>query len=382
MWLIILALVLSLAILSVVYLCSRFGRLSIIRDFSSESKLKRRCLSFAVFACMGLILYLCMGVTNTIICILHLTMFWLICDLANIIIGKIKGKAETATDTGRYNLVGFIAVSLTVVYLLTGYYFAVHVYETNYIIGSEKVEEDAPIRIAMFSDSHVGAVFDGDKLQEYCDTISCANPDVLVIVGDFIDDGTTKEDMIKSCRAVGSVKTKYGTYYVFGNHDKGYFASSRGYSGDDLKAELKKNGVIILEDESVLVDDRFYIIGRQDAGEKEINALTSRMDMPSLVSNLDKDKYMIVLDHQPTDYDNEAAAGVDLVLSGHTHGGQMLPVTKVGEWAGINDRTYGHEKRGNTEFIVSSGIGDWEILFKTGCISEYVVVDITKNTSN
>ena len=67
---------------------------------------------------------------------------------------------------------------------------------------------------------------------------------------------------------------------------------------------------------------------------------------------------------------------MDLVLSGHTHGGQMIPVNPVGVWMGANDKTYGLEQRGNTNFIVTSGISCWEVKFKTGCKSEYVVIDI------
>ena len=86
--------------------------------------------------------------------------------------------------------------------------------------------------------------------------------------------------------------------------------------------------------------------------------------------------FTIVMDHQPADFDAEAAAGVDLVLCGHTHGGQMIPINHVGEWLGINDLVYGLETRGNTQFIVSSGISDWALQFKTGCHSEYLIVDL------
>ena len=85
---------------------------------------------------------------------------------------------------------------------------------------------------------------------------------------------------------------------------------------------------------------------------------------------------MIVIDHQPTDYANQALAEVDLVLSGHTHGGQLFPFNQVGKWIGANDRIYGHEKRNKTDFIVTSGISDWAIKFKTGTKSEYVVINI------
>ena len=129
------------------------------------------------------------------------------------------------------------------------------------------------------------------------------------------------------------------------------------------------NGVHVLEDEYLTVDD-LTIIGRRDSGDE------SRAEMSELMKNVSPDSYTIVLDHEPNDYDNEAAANADLVLSGHTHGGQLFPVTYVGEWFRINDATYGYERRKNTDFIVTSGISDWEIFFKTGTKSEYVIIDI------
>ena len=101
--------------------------------------------------------------------------------------------------------------------------------------------------------------------------------------------------------------------------------------------------------------------------------------MDELVKKLDTDKYIVVMDHQPHDYDNQEKAGVDMVLSGHTHGGQFFPVNNAGVWIGANDKTYGREKRTDTNFIVTSGISDWALKFKTGCKSEYVVIDVEQN---
>ena len=100
------------------------------------------------------------------------------------------------------------------------------------------------------------------------------------------------------------------------------------------------------------------------------------MSAEQFLSGLDSEKYIVVLDHQPSDYDAEAAAGADLVLSGHTHGGQFIPVLRAGVWLGLDDLHYGLEHRLNTTFIVSSGISNWAFHFKTGCVAEYVVIDI------
>lgn len=207
-------------------------------------------------------------------------------------------------------------------------------------------------------------------------TIEAQNPDVVLIVGDFVDDDTTKEDMIRCCAALGEIKTTYGVYYVFGNHDKGYYSPEyRGYDGDDLIEELKKNKVHVMQDDVKLVDNRFYIIGRQDKSEDYAGG---RETMEELTAALDPDKFSIVLDHQPQDYEAQAEAGVDLVLSGHTHGGQLFPLMTIENHTDLapDDRVYGYEKRGSTNFIVTSGISDWAIKFKTGCRSEYLMLEI------
>ena len=133
----------------------------------------------------------------------------------------------------------------------------------------------------------------------------------------------------------------------------------------------------VLEDEIVPIGDAFWLIGRQDASE-ELGFGGGRASMAELTQRLDTARYSIVLDHQPHDYDAEAASGVDLVLSGHTHGGQLIPLVQLIRWFHLHgdDAVYGQERRGDTDFLVTSGISDWAILFKTGCRSEYVIIEI------
>ena len=228
----------------------------------------------------------------------------------------------------------------------------------------------------MFADSHLGTTFDSDGFAKHLEKIQAQKPDVLVVVGDYVDDGSNLIYMIEASRALGSFKAKHGVFFVFGNHDKGYYSPSpRGYTANDLVNELKKNNVTVLRDEAVLIDNSFYIIGRRDISEVN-EILGSRLSMDEIISGLDESKYMIVLDHQPVDYANQVKSEVDLVLSGHTHGGQLFPFNKVGRWIGANDMVYGHQKRNKTDFIVTSGISDWAILFKTGTKSEFVIIDV------
>ncbi len=350
-----------IALLGLVYLLNRFHRFEWIRMMGEERK--KLSWLLAAIPVLVIIIFFFVKTVSTTLFVLHLMAFWLICDLACLAIRKIRGK-----DFRRY-YAGGCAIIITVAYLAVGWYNCHHVYETKYRVKTEKSIGEKGLRVVQISDSHVGATFDGEGFGEHMKEVQKTNSDVVVITGDYVDDDTTRADMVASCRALGDLKTTYGVYYVFGNHDKGYF-DQRDFKEADLRRELEENQVKILEDENVLVDDRFYLIGRQDASSKE------RASMADLVKGLDSTKYMIVLDHQPNAFEEQADSGVDLVLTGHTHGGQIFPIGITGVLSGQYDRAYGMEKRKDTTFVVNSGISDWAIPFKTAAFSEYVVIDV------
>ncbi len=248
--------------------------------------------------------------------------------------------------------------------------------KTVYSLTTEKPLPQGSLRIAHIADCHVGTTFSGEGFGTYLAEIQAQEPDLLVITGDFVDDSTSREDMLAACEALGEIDLPYGVFFVYGNHDKGYY-NRKAYTPQELASCLEKNSVTVLEDETLLIADTFYLVGRKDR-EADYHDPTSagRMAIGDLIADLDPDKYTIVLNHQPNDYDAEAATNADLVLSGHTHGGQMIPLGPIGVLMGANDRAYGKEVRDSTTFIVTSGISDWEMHFKTGTKSEYVIIDI------
>lgn len=352
---------------AVVFLINRLMKLKFVDRLAHGKKGLKILISILVIAICFAGASLWLGAINAILVMLHIILFWIICDIILFVVRKFT---KTRKNVG---LSGVISIAATVVYLLIGYYLAANVWETDYSIDTDK--NVGEIKIVQFADSHVGTTFSGADFAEYIERINACNPDVVLITGDLVDDNTSLKDMKDMCASLSKLETTYGVYFSFGNHDKGYGDNSgRGYNGYDLIKELEANGVVVLEDEAVLIDDRFYIVGRQDKSEESRN--TGRATAAELMDGLDTSKYIIFMDHQPNDYKNESEAGCDLVLSGHTHGGQLIPVNEVGVWIGANDKTYGHEKRLGTDFIVTSGISDWEILFKTGCKSEFVVVEI------
>ncbi len=369
MWALIFASLIIGMIVGVIYLSSRFAKFFFLRKLLGKSRILRFVAGLFIVGLLALGIGALLGVINAAIAVLHLMAVWLLCDGVSRLTEWKRGRKFS-----KY-YAGIFALGITAVYLACGWYLANHVWRTEY-----ELETDKPVgtlRIVQFADSHVGSTFDGEGFLKLVEAMQAENPDLVVITGDYVDDETSREDMVAACRALGTLKTTYGVYYVFGNHDKGYYAPEyRGYDGRDLIAELEKNNVHVLQDQVVPLGEEFYLIGRKDRSEDQRG--TPRATMEELTAGLDPDRYSIVLDHQPSDFDAQAASGVDLVLCGHTHGGQLFPFHRMGQWTRIDDKSYGLERRDATSFIVTSGISDWAIQFKTGCKSEYVVVDISQ----
>ena len=365
MWVYILLLfiVFVLLFLSIIYLV-RFTH-NLIKD-----KIKNKLVSW-LLSLIPLLLFmlgLFIDLVNSIVVDIHLIIIIALIKFIFFIVKKITKK-----EFKDYVIVsiGIVFTSLLMIY---GYYLAYHVVETDYVLYTDKEIGVDNFRIVQISDSHLGLTISGEELGNYVDDINKLNPDIVVITGDFVDDNTSLLDMVDGANSLGKLRTKYGVYFIYGNHDKGYY-NNRSYDDEDIRRELKKNNVTILEDEVVSITDNVILIGRQD---KEVK---NRKDVITLTKDLDKSKFIIDLNHQPNDYKNEQEARIDLVLSGHTHGGQLFPLGQFGILLGANDKVYGMEAREGTTFIVNSGMSGWAIKFKTGTISEYVVIDVKKRNN-
>lgn len=396
-WLIVLGSVFLGAIACGIYLVTHVMKFRFMRRLRDERGIGRVSV---IFISLGIILVpvgvllIALGTMNAVICVIHLALFWIVCDLVAFVVRKlrktdgegagIRNAQDDAVKSRKPYVAGICAVALCLLYLTCGWILAHQVSAKEYELATAKELHDSNdsdssrgLRIIQFADAHIGTTFDASGFEKAVCKMAEYRPDIVVITGDFVDNDTPEEDFVACCEALGELRanTQYGIYYVYGNHDKSFVSNmlnARG--GARVAEELKKNGVVVLEDEAVLIDGRFYVIGRQDFSRGE--GPGGRASIASLTQDLDRSKYMIVLDHQPRDYSLEAAAGVDLVLSGHTHGGQMLPLAPLVGLLGSNDLVYGHERRDGTDFIVTSGISDWAIAFKTGCRSEFVVIDV------
>lgn len=208
------------------------------------------------------------------------------------------------------------------------------------------------------------------KLKEYCQEMSVEKPDVVFLTGDIFDQHTPYEDMKEATKILGSISNTLGVYYVYGNHDAR--VSNTGYDEQDIRDNFEANGVRVLEDTTVMIDD-LIIVGRKDARFHNDNQ--ERKTSQELLPYLEKDKYVIVLDHQPLDLEENAKLGADLQLAGHTHGGQIFPMGPV-EALLTGGLVYGERTIGEYHAITSSGISGWGYPIKTGAPSEYVIINI------
>ena len=366
-WVLLIGVVLALFAAGLLYIAFRAARFSAIQKLARGRRGRARLVSLGLLAALTAALWGLWGLVNAVVCLLHLVMFWLLCDLAAFLVARIAHKQP------RRYWAGAAAVVLCTLWLAGGWVADHHVWVQAYAFESPKVDRE--IRLVQITDAHIGATFDAEGFGRHLETVNDLAPDAVLLTGDFVDDSTSRADMLSACAALSELDAPYGVFFVYGNHDKGYYsASSRGWTGAELRAALEGAGVRVLEDQCVDLGDALCVAGRKDRSQEQRGG--GRLSAQDLLAGVDRARYIVVLDHQPYDFDGEAAAGADLVLCGHTHGGQLIPIRHVGEWIGENALRYGHERRQGTDFVVSSGISNWALRFKTGCRSEIVLVTL------
>lgn len=218
---------------------------------------------------------------------------------------------------------------------------------TKYDLSNKDITKD--VRIAYVSDVHLSTL-DNKKLDDLVKFINDKDYDIFVIDGDLVDEFSTDKKIESVIKKLGSIKTKYGNYYVEGNHD---------LLNNKNRTLLTNSNFIVLEDNKVLIDNNYYLIGRRDKKDK------LRTDLNSLTYNLDKPA--ILLDHQPN-IEKNMDPRIIVQLSGHTHAGQIWPLGYFLKYG------YYEDKR----LIVSSGFGVWHNKVRTSKYSEIVEINISK----
>ena len=299
--------------------------------------------------------------------LVHFILISLIIDLLVWLIKKIKVSEKSLfMKIYKASIVPLILTGLVFTY---GYFNIRNVIETKYTIYTDKeIGED--IRVLLITDTHYGTIFKKDKLDEYTKKLNEVKADIVVLGGDIVDESTTKKEMKEVFESLGSIENKYGIYYVYGNHDEQRYSNRVDFTKEELDTTITENNIKILDEQSFSVTENIVIAGRMD------NSYGKRKSVKEILGDISSDDYVIMVDHQPIEYQENVASGVDLILSGHTHGGQVFPIKFFINLLNTADLAYGHQNVNGMDAIVSSGMAGWGYPIRTQEHSEYTIIDI------
>ncbi len=266
-----------------------------------------------------------------------------------------------------YTIETVLLTVVFIIFIIIGSYNANHSYVKSFDINIDKKTLNEPLNIVMVSDIHLGNIVKNNKLKTMVTEINGLNPDLVIIAGDIIDSDITPFLNHSMSIEFSNIKSKYGTFAVLGNHD------ILTKEEDAIVNILKENSVTVLRDEVVLINDEFYIIGRDDITVSRYSN-EPRAILEDLTKDLDKSKPLIVIDHNPKYMDESLNANIDLQLSGHTHRGQIVPGNLVTNK--MFEVDYGYLKKDNLNVVVSSGYGTWGPPIRLGSRSEIVQINL------
>lgn len=219
------------------------------------------------------------------------------------------------------------------------------------------------MKVVLVADLHLGYNIGVSQITKMVDKINAEDPDLVVIAGDIFDNEyEALEDPDALIALFRQIRSRYGIYACYGNHDisekilAGFTFSSKNKKESDPRMDefLQLAGVQLLRDEAVLINDSVYLYGRPDA-QRPGRGITERKTPEEITAELDTDKPILVIDHQPRELDELAAAGVDADLCGHTHDGQLFPLNLTSKLIWKN--SCGYLQVGNMHNIVTSGVG-------------------------
>ena len=275
----------------------------------------------------------------------------------------------------KYHKKGILALIIFAVIIMGSVYGMNHIELTEYNLTTDKIDNGS-YSIVWVSDIHYGTIQNPQLVKDSISKINDLKPDIVVLGGDIVDERTSKEDMREIFEELGRINSTYGTFYVFGNHDtqpatSDYENGNRTFSDAELNKTITDNGIKILNDEKITVNDSIVLVGRSDA---EWENSIDRIDISKILNESDMSKYVVVLDHQPADYNENSQQGADLQISGHTHGGQLFPIGIMLQLTG--HLVYGEYHFGDMEQIVSSGLTGWGWPMRNEAKCEYVLINI------
>lgn len=314
---------------------------------------------------------------------LYSLLYVVLFDLLRLIAKHTKLKNTLLFSRGSVISIGSVVVACAVATCLYGIFNARNIKVNEYSVTVNKsCGSDKHLKAVLVADLHMGYAIGVDHITNMVKKINEQNADIVIIAGDIFDnsyDGMDDPEGIKA--QLKSIKSKYGVYAVYGNHDideKILMGFTFDWGGKQLNSEkmtnfIKECDIKLINDESVLINDEFYLVGRRDT-DKPGTEDGTRTEISELTKDLDKTKPIFVLSHEPDELQKTADAGADIDFSGHTHDGQLFPgnLTIGLFW----ENPCGMIKKDNMYSIVTSGVGVYGTFMRVGTDAEICSVDI------
>lgn len=257
--------------------------------------------------------------------------------------------------------------SIIIIVLVIGYRNAANIKVTGLHINvHKKAGQLRSLNVLMVSDIHINSIFTKAKLENIVNKINSLHPDIVLFVGDIVDNVIEPFKQRGMGQILLKIESKYGIFAVLGNHE--FFGDV-----DETINHLSKFRIRFLRDRVIKIDNSFFLIGREDLSSERF-LLRKRKSLKYLTANIDKSLPIILMDHQPFDlqeaYDNQ----IDLQLSGHTHNGQMFPLTQIVKM--IFEVSWGYIQKGGVHYYITSGVGTAGAPYRISTISEIVNIKI------
>lgn len=252
------------------------------------------------------------------------------------------------------------ALGITLCLLVYGYYNYRHPKIVELNIELEK-PMDHPLRIVAVSDVHLGNGTDKSALKRYVNLINEQQPDLILIAGDLIDNSTLPLYQQQMQEELNELKAPLGIYMASGNHE--YISGIR-----HSEEFLKLTPITLLRDSVATLPCGVQIIGRDDRSNSE------RETLESLLTKCDQTKPIILLDHQPYELSKSDSLGIDFQLSGHTHRGQVFPLSLLTDY--MYEQSHGYRRWSHSHIYVSCGLSLWGPPFRIGTNSDMAVISI------
>lgn len=305
--------------------------------------------------------------TSWMIFILYMTFMLLAYDIVQFIQPKIQSLnkriiLKSVKIREKYYLASILIVISMLFY---GHYRFWHPVVNEVEIPIAKQANIDELKVVMVADVHVGYMINREILKMYVDKIMEQKPDMILLVGDIIDYDLYPLEKEHMEEEFHRLKAPYGVFAVTGNHEYRLNAEEK------ISWLSEKAGLTVLRDSVAKVDDLLYIVGRED------DKFEDRKDLKDLMTQVDRSRPVIVMNHEPRRLSEESNEKVDLAVFGHTHNGQLFPYNFV--IGLIYEVGHGYKKKDDTHIYVTSGLGLSGPQFRIGTISEIVVLNLKFN---